>query len=113
RARSPQGADSDADGVPTMTHPAAGASTAPSRYEDMPFSLVLFRYLWPFWLFQDAGNGDRFARAAAYRHNRDMRVYLPGYLMKWMCSSMFALLMTKMLGSQASHRAGSPDLYSI
>lgn len=57
---------------------------ATGYYDDLPFSLVLFRYLWPFWLFKDASSGDRLARAAAYRHNRDMRVYLPGYLMKWM-----------------------------
>jgi hypothetical protein len=95
-----------------MTHPSR-ALAAPSYYDDMPFSLVLFRYLWPFWLFQDAGSGDRFTRAAAYRHNRDMRVYLPGYLMRWMCSSTFALLSTMALGSLSSHRAGSADLYSI
>lgn len=67
------------------------AVVAASCYEDMPFSVVLFRFLWPFWLFRDATRGDRFARAAAYRHNRDMRVYLPGYLMKWLLSSTFVL----------------------
>ena len=95
-----------------MTQPSR-ALAAPSYYDDMPFSLVLFRYLWPFWLFRDAGSGDRFTRAAAYRHNRDMRVYLPGYLMRWMCSSTFALLATMALGSLSTHRAGSLDLYSI
>lgn len=69
-----------------------GSRTADvTRYEDMPFSIVLFRFLWPFWLFQDASRGDRIARAAAYRHNRDMRVYLPGYLMKWLLGSTFVL----------------------
>ena len=53
----------------------------------MPFSRVLFRYVWPFWLFKDATRGDRYARAAAYRHNRDMRIYLPGYLMRWVLVS--------------------------
>lgn len=89
-----------------MTHHLRGALAVPSYYDDMPFSLVLFRYLWPFWLFRDAASGDRYTRAAAYRHNRDMRVYLPGYLMKWMCSSTFALLATVALGSLSSHRAG-------
>src|ERR1041384_8115223 len=69
-------------GLPMMPRP-SGAALA-SCYEDMPLSLVLFRYLWPFWLFKDASRGDRLARAAAYRHNRSMRIYLPGYLMKWM-----------------------------
>jgi hypothetical protein len=64
-----------------------------SYYDEMPLSLVLFRFLWPFWLFRDASRGDRYARAAAYRHNRDMRVHLPGYLMKWLlsCALIFAL----------------------
>jgi cytochrome b subunit of formate dehydrogenase len=67
----------------------------------MPFSVVLFRFLWPFWLFRDASRGDRLARAAAYRHNRDMRVYLPGYLMKWLLSSAFVLIATTGLDSLA------------
>lgn len=53
----------------------------------MPLSLVLFRYVWPFWLFKDATRGDRYARAAAYRHNRDMRIHLPGYLLRWLLVS--------------------------
>jgi hypothetical protein len=61
--------------------------------EDLPLSLLLFRYLWPFWLFKDASRGDRMTRAAAYRHNRGMRVYLPGYLLKWVVSCALALLM--------------------
>jgi hypothetical protein len=57
----------------------------------MPLSQLLFRYVWPFWLFKDATRGDRYARAAAYRHNRDMRIYLPGYLMRWMLVSALTL----------------------
>ena len=54
---------------------------------DPPLSQVLYRYVWPFWLLKDATRGDRYARAAAYRHNRDMRVHLPGYLMRWLLVS--------------------------
>jgi hypothetical protein len=60
-------------------------------YEEMALPLLLFKYLWPFWMFQDASRGDRFARAAAYRHNRDMRVYLPSYLVRWTLSSLIWL----------------------
>jgi hypothetical protein len=60
---------------------------ARADYVDMPLSLVLFRYVWPFWLFKDATRGDRYARAAAYRHNRDMRIHLPGYLLRWLLVS--------------------------
>ena len=73
-----------------MVQRAEGLAVSASCYEDMPFALVLFRYLWPFWLFKDASRGDRYARAAAYRHNRDMRVYLPGYMAKWMFNSVAA-----------------------
>jgi hypothetical protein len=68
----------------------ADSRPAVSCYDDMPFSLVLFRYLWPFWLFKDASSGDRLTRAAAYRHNRNMRTYLPGYMLRWVFSSAFA-----------------------
>jgi hypothetical protein len=68
----------------------ANSIPAVSYYDEMPFSLVLFRYLWPFWLFKDASCGDRMTRAAAYRHNRSMRAYLPGYMLRWVFSSLLA-----------------------
>src|SRR5690606_2385271 len=93
--------------------------TAPSgsSYDEMPFSVVLFRYLWPFWLFKDASTGDRLARAAAYRHNRSMRIYLPGYLMKWMFNCVAAFAITAGFGSlspaQAAGSAGTLDVFTI
>jgi len=99
-----------------MTPRSSGAALA-SRYEDMPLSLVLFRYLWPFWLFKDASRGDRMTRAAAYRHNRSMRIYLPGYLMKWMLSCVTTFAITAGFGSlstaQAASAAGSLDVFAI
>jgi hypothetical protein len=85
---------------------------AVSYYDDMPLSLVLFRFLWPFWLFQDATRGDRYARAAAYRHNRDMRVYLPGYLMKWLLSCAFAFALASGFDSLA-HLIGGTNVLSL
>ncbi|MFO7306440.1 MAG: hypothetical protein C0P74_013060 [Gammaproteobacteria bacterium] len=78
--------------------------TAPSgsSYDEMPFSVVLFRYLWPFWLFKDATRGDRLARAAAYRHNRSMRIYLPGYMRRWVFNSAFALALVRAAGNFSS-----------
>ena len=93
-----------------------GAALA-SRYDDMPLSLVLFRYLWPFWLFKDASRGDRMTRAAAYRHNRSMRIYLPGYLLKWMLSCVTAFAITSGFGSlsmaQAASEPRSVDVFAI
>ncbi len=78
----------------------------------MPFSLVLFRYLWPFWLFKNASTGDRYARAAAYRHNRSMRIYLPGYLVKWFCNCVIAFALTIAFGSSAS-ASGTTSFMSV
>lgn len=47
------------------------------------FAYLVYLYLWPFWLFRDAHRGSLMERAAAYRHNRAQRVYLPGYALKW------------------------------
>jgi hypothetical protein len=40
--------------------------------------------LWPFWLFKDPNQGDLYARAAAYDHNRRMSEFLPRYLRRWL-----------------------------
>lgn len=61
-------------------------ATAPEAGE-RSLALLLFLVMWPFWLFQDASRGDRLARAAAYRHNRAMRVHLPGYILRWTVGS--------------------------
>lgn len=98
-----------------MTSRSSGAALA-SHYDDMPLSLVLFRYLWPFWLFKDASRGDRLARAAAYRHNRSMRIYLPGYLMKWMFNCVATFAITAGFGSLSPAQAASPgslDVFGI
>jgi hypothetical protein len=84
-----------------------------SAYDEMAFSQLLFRYLWPFWLFQDASAGDRFARAAAYRHNRGMRIYLPGYLLKWCVSSAVALAVTDRFAAAARHFSADLNVFSL
>src|SRR5687768_13038669 len=100
----------------------SSAAALASHYDDMPLSLVLFRYLWPFWLFKDASRGDRMTRAAAYRHNRSMRIYLPGYLIKWMLSCVTAFAITSGFGSlsttyvattQAASQPRSLDVFAI
>lgn len=97
------------------TKPLASAVTtaASSAYDDLPFSIVLFRFLWPFWLFQDASRGNRFDRAAAYQHNRDMRIYLPGYLLKWMLSSALTLAVTLGLDSLAAQMTAEPNVWAL
>jgi hypothetical protein len=82
-----------------------------SLYDEMPFLQVLFRYLWPFWLFKDASRGDRWVRAAAYRHNREMRVYLPGYLLKWLFNCAFAFAIAS--GFEALSSAHSLNIFTL
>jgi len=47
------------------------------------WAVALGHALWPFWLFQDASQGDLYARAAARAHNRRMSEILPLYLRRW------------------------------
>lgn len=83
----------------------------------MPLSLVLLRYLWPFWLFKDASQGDGVARAAAYRHNRSMRIHLRGYLVKWLVGCIATFTIMAGFGSLSMARtarfAGSFDVFAV
>jgi hypothetical protein len=93
------------------------AAARATRHENLTFLQLLFRYLWPFWLFKDASRGDRSARAAAYRHNRNMREYLPGYLLKWAFGSLLAFALTagfESLAAAAAHVHGGPaNLFAV
>jgi hypothetical protein len=97
--------------VIAMMQRADGRGMAASCYDDMPFTRVLFRYLWPFWLFKDVSRGDCYTRAAAYRHNRNMRVYLPGYMMKWILGSVVAFSLV-VLGDSA-RRSDAWDIFTL
>lgn len=48
-----------------------------------PLWKLLYRYLWPFQYFRDVNRGSRMERQQNYRHNRAMRVHLPGFMAKW------------------------------
>ena len=75
---------------------------------DRPISVLLFLLMWPFWLFRDASRGDRFARAAAYRHNRAMRVHLPGYLFRWSVGAVLVFALMAAAESMAGVGAPAP-----
>lgn len=44
---------------------------------------LMYRYFWPFQYFRDVTRGSPVERQQNYRHNRAMRVYLPGFICKW------------------------------
>ena len=48
-----------------------------------PIWLLLWRYFWPFRYFRDVTRGPPMVRIQNYRHNRAMRIYLPGFIVKW------------------------------
>ena len=48
-----------------------------------PLWRLLYQYFWPFPYFRDVTRGLRMERQQNYRHNRAMRVYLPGFVFKW------------------------------
>lgn len=50
----------------------------------MPFSTLLYRYIFFDWLFADFATArNPFERHATWQHNRAMRRYLPTYLRRW------------------------------
>ncbi|MBA3625283.1 MAG: hypothetical protein H0W48_12710 [Methylibium sp.] len=50
---------------------------------DLPFLVLLHRYFFFLWLFQDVNRGSRFQRAAAWRHNQAQAQWLPTYMRRW------------------------------
>ncbi len=74
---------------------------------------VLYRALWPFWMFQDASTGDRFARAAAERHNRRMRSSLPPYLLRWLLICAGASLVIYICDALGDHVASRLDVFVL
>ena len=72
-----------------------------------------FAAAWPFGLFKDATRGDRYARAAAYRHNRDMRIHLPGYLARWVLVSAATLAVASGFSALSAPRAGAMNVFAV
>jgi len=98
----------------SLMHPSARATNQRNREPGADGLLIrFFRSLWPFYLFQDATRGDRYARAAAYRHNRRMRGNLPRYFMKWMVGSLIAWLSICGFDALAAPVAGQMNVFVL
>jgi hypothetical protein len=52
--------------------------------QSLPFRTLLYRYFFFDWLFKDAGRGDVFERAAAWRHNCEQAHWLLTYMRRWL-----------------------------
>ena len=51
--------------------------------DPLSFRILLYRYLFFGWLFQDVNRGNVFERSAAWRHNLDRAHWLVTYLRRW------------------------------
>lgn len=54
------------------------------RNEDEPMWRLWYRFLWPFIHFRDVTVCSPLERRQNYRHNRAMRICLPGFVLKWL-----------------------------
>ncbi len=63
--------------------------------DPLSFRILLYRYLFFGWLFQDVNRGNVFERSAAWRHNLDRAPWLVTYLRRWIALGIgsFALCM--------------------
>jgi hypothetical protein len=52
--------------------------------EEEPMWHLWYRFLWPFIYFRDVSVGSPLERRQNYRHNRAMRIHLPGFVLKWL-----------------------------
>jgi hypothetical protein len=59
---------------------------------ELPFRVLLYRYLFFGWLFRDMGRQKTlFERAAAWRHNREQSRWLPLYMLRYSVSGVLLL----------------------
>jgi hypothetical protein len=81
---------------PVLSDPANDLSAL--RYPDATVWELLFLYLWPTAIFEDASTGTCEEQWAKYQRNRKKRVYLPHYGRVWLLFSGFFLAARQALG---------------
>jgi hypothetical protein len=68
----------------TQPHDSETRASAAAAPAELPFTTLLYRFIFFDWLFRDASSArDLFERHAAVQHNRRMCKYLPTYLRRW------------------------------
>ena len=75
----------------------------------LAFRTLLYRYFFFGWLFRDAGRGNLFERAAAFRHNQQQARWLPTYMRRWLGAG----LLLGTLGAAAEESVGSAALSAL
>jgi hypothetical protein len=64
---------------------------------------TLWNYFSPFSVLKDASRGTVDEKAAAYRHNYEMRGCLLGYIRRWLWTGVLAFLLASFFDSQSPH----------
>jgi hypothetical protein len=64
---------------------------------------ALRNYFSPFTVLKDASRGTVDEKAAAYRHNYEMRGCLLGYIRRWLWTGVLAFMLTGFFDSQSPH----------
>lgn len=64
---------------------------------------TLWNYFSPFTVLKDVNHGTVDEKAAAYRHNYQMRGCLLGFMRRWLWTGTFALLLSMFFDSQSPH----------
>ncbi len=73
----------------------------------------LRRAWWPFWQFKDTTQGDLYARAAAHRHNLQLRASLPRYLLRWLSVCGVASAMLRACDALAADVGHKLDVFVV
>ncbi len=78
-------------------------SLSPNAWETVAVLQVLLNYFSPFSVLKDASRGSVAEKAAAYRHNYEMRGCLLAYIRRWLWTGAIALLLATFFDSQSPH----------
>jgi len=70
-------------------------------------------YFSPFGVLKDASRGTAAEKAAAFRHNYEMRGCLLGYIQRWLWTGTLALFLTTFFDSQSPHDRATLDVFVL
>jgi hypothetical protein len=71
----------------------ASDTYTPARPADPGLRSLLYRYFFFAWLFKDAGRGNLYERAAAWRHNVEQARWLTTYMRRYAVSGLLLVAM--------------------
>lgn len=79
--------------------------------DPLSFRILLYRYLFFGWIFQDVNRGNVFERSAAWRHNLDRAHWLVTYLRRWVALGIVSFALGMLVEHGLSAQALSAFFY--